>query len=646
MAGRQKSVEIQKKVSQETVFISDSDQYLFGQGTHYEIYKKLGSHPSVEGKDNGYFFGVWAPNAEKVFVIGEFNKWNEKANPMVKIGKGGIWSTFIAKVKKNQLYKYLIITAEGEKLYKADPYANYAELRPGTASKTTNLAGFKWTDEKWMTNREHADMEKEPIAIYECHIGSWMRHPQKSEKGFYSYREFADKASVYVKEMGYTHVELMGVAEYPYDGSWGYQVTGYYAPTARYGDPQEFMYLINKFHALGIGVILDWVPAHFATDAHGLAEFDGGCIYEDADPRRGEHPDWGTKIFNFGKKEVSNFLIANAFFWLREFHIDGIRVDAVASMLYLDYGKQEGQWLPNIYGENKNLEAIEFFRHLNSVIRGSYPGFMTIAEESTAWPDVTGPIGGKGLGFLFKWNMGWMHDFCEYMKLDPYFRRNSHNTLTFAMTYNASENYILPLSHDEVVHLKCSMLNKMPGYMVDKFANLRNGYTFMMGHSGKKLLFMGQEFAQEREWGEERELDWFLLQEPLHKGMQDYVKELLQIYHKYPCLWENDNSWDGFEWMNANDSDRSIYSFIRKSQKDKKRLLFIINMTPVKWDNYRVALPTKGKYKLILSGTEKCFGGNGDIVPAFLEAEKIKCALQEYSATFDVPAYGALIYAF
>ncbi len=628
------------------VFISEADQYLFAQGTHYDIYKKLGAHPSEEDGKKGYFFGVWAPNASKVYVIGEFNNWNETSHPMTKLGSGGIWSVFIPGVKINQLYKFLVISASGEKLYKADPFANYAEMRPGNASKTTDLSGFKWSDDKWLAERSEKDMNKEPMAIYECHIGSWMKHPDGTEDGFYSYREFADRIVDYLKDMGYTHLELMGIAEYPYDGSWGYQVTGYYAPTSRHGEPKDFMYLINKLHKAGIGVILDWVPAHFATDAHGLGRFDGSCIFEHPDPRLGEHPDWGTKIFNYGKTEVKNFLIANVLFWLREFHIDGIRVDAVASMLYLDYGKQDGQWVPNIYGGNKNLEAIEFFKHLNSLIHGSYPGFLTIAEESTAWPKVTGDVEDDGLGFSFKWNMGWMHDFCEYMKLDPYFRKSNHYAMTFAMSYNNSENYILPLSHDEVVHLKCSMLNKMPGYHVDKFANLRDGYTFMFGHSGKKLLFMGQDFAQEREWSEARELDWFLLGEDLNKGMQNYVRELLHLYRKFPCLWEIDNDWEGFEWMNADDADRSTYSFVRRSKKDKKRLLFVVNMTPMRWEKYRVPVPVKKKYKLLLNSDDEQFGGNGNEIPKEIQAEAVPCHFKDYSICFDLPPYGAAVFQF
>ena len=440
--------------------------------------------------------------------------------------------------------------------------------------------------------------------------------------------------------------KLMGIAEHPFDGSWGYQVTGYYAPTSRYGTPEDFQYLINVLHKNGIGVILDWVPAHFPRDAHGLAEFDGTCLYEHPDPRLGEHPDWGTKIFNYGKNEVRNFLIANALFWVKEYHIDGLRVDAVASMLYLDYGKQAGGWVPNKYGGNENLEAIEFFKHLNSVIRGGFPGVCTIAEESTAWPKVTAAPEDDGLGFTFKWNMGWMHDFCEYMKLDPYFRKNNHNKLTFAMSYNSSENYILPLSHDEVVHLKCSMVNKMPGYQIDKYANLRVGYTYMFTHEGKKLLFMGQEFGQEREWSEERELDWFLLENHLNRGMLDYVAELLKIYRKYPSLYEFDASWDGFEWVNADDADRSIYSYIRKGSSGKNDILVVLNMTPMRRNNYWVGVPNKGKYKLLLNSDEKRFGGNGGDIPSVINATEGECDNRKYHLEFDLPSYGAAIFVF
>ena len=632
-----------KKKSLEKVFISEADQYLFAQGTHYDIYKKLGAHPSEEDGERGTYFAVWAPNAAQVHVTGSFNGWDEMSHPLTKLGPGGIYSAFVPGVGTGEQYKFLITTQDGRKLYKADPFANAAEYRPGTASVTTDLSGIKWTDDSWMGARAKKDWNAEPIAIYECHIGSWMKHPSGDE-GFYNYREFADRIVEYLKEMKYTHVELMGIAEHPFDGSWGYQVTGYYAPTSRYGTPEDFAYLVNKLHKNNIGVILDWVPAHFPRDAHGLAEFDGVCIFEDPDSRRGEHPDWGTKIFNYAKTEVKNFLIANALYWIKEFHIDGLRVDAVASMLYLDYGKKDGQWLANKYGGNQNLDAIEFFKHFNSVIHGGFPGVLTIAEESTAWPKVTGNVEDDGLGFSFKWNMGWMHDFCEYMKLDPLFKKNNHHALTFEMSYNGSENYILPLSHDEVVHLKCSMVNKMPGYQVDKYANLRTGYTYMFGHSGKKLLFMGQEFAQEREWSEERELDWFLLQEPLNKGMQEYVKELLNLYRKNPAMYEVDRDWSGFEWVNCNDADRSIYSFMRKSKDGKKKLLFVLNMTPIMRENFEVGVPEKKKCKLILNSDDVRFGGNGNEIPATITPTEEECDNLPYRIKFDLAPCSAAVF--
>ncbi|MBR4607300.1 MAG: 1,4-alpha-glucan branching protein GlgB [Lachnospiraceae bacterium] len=632
--------------SRAKVFISKTDQYLFGQGTHYDIYKKLGAHLSEENGEQGTYFAVWAPNAAAVHVIGSWSGWNQTMHEMTKLGDIGIWGLFIPGVGEGSMYKYLITTKDGRKLYKADPYANFAQKRPETASIVTNLEGFAWKDQKWMEKRDSEDFEKRPMAIYECHIGSFMKHPDGTEDGFYNYRQFAERLVEYLKEMKYTHVELMGIAEHPFDGSWGYQVTGYYAPTSRYGTPKDFMYLVNELHKIGVGVILDWVPAHFATDAHGLGQFDGTCIYEHPDPRRGEHPDWGTKIFNYGKPEVKNFLIANVLFWLREFHVDGIRVDAVASMLYLDYGKKDGQWLPNEYGGNENLDAIEFFRHMNSVVRGTYPGFLTIAEESTAWPKVTGDIGTDSLGFSLKWNMGWMHDFCEYMKLDPLFRKGNHYALTFAMTYNSSERYILPLSHDEVVHLKCSMVNKMPGYAIDKYANLRTGYTYMFGHCGKKLLFMGQDFGQEREWSEARELDWFLLGEKNNQGMKEYVKELLKMYRKYPALYEFDNSWDGFEWMNADDKENSVYSFVRRCSTGKNSLLFVLNMTPIKREKYRVPVPAKKKYKLLLNSDDERFGGFGNAVPAEIMARSFPYHYQDQSITVDLPPYAALVFVF
>lgn len=627
------------------VFISEADAYLFGQGTHYDIYKKLGAHPSQENGEKGYFFGVWAPNAAQVYVIGDFNEWKDESNPMVRMEESdGIWTAFVPGVQEGSLYKFLILTPEGRKIYKADPFANYAEFRPGTASRTTDLSTFRWTDQKWLEDRSRNNLYEEPMAVYECHIGSWMKHPSHPDGGFYTYREFGDRLLEYLKEMKYTHIELMGIAEHPFDGSWGYQVTGYYAPTARYGTPEDFMYLINLMHRNGIGVILDWVPAHFCPDEHGLACFDGQCIFEDPDPRKGQHPDWGTRIFNLAKNEVKNFLIANALYWIREFHVDGLRVDAVASMLYLDYGKKDGEWVANINGGNENLDAIEFFKHLNSVVRGTYPDVMMIAEESTAWPRVTDTIENGGLYFTYKWNMGWMHDFCDYMKLDPFFRKGAHHMMTFAMSYNSSEHYILPLSHDEVVHLKCSMVEKMPGYQVDKYANLRVGYTFLFGHSGKKLLFMGQDFGQEREWSEERELDWFLLGQDLNRGLKDYVKELLELYRNYPVMYKIDSDWSGFEWINADDAQRSIYSFFRKDETGKNRILFILNMTPIEYKDFRVGVPEAGTYKLLLDSASTKFGGQGSNISRTIRSKDGACDWREQSIGFDLPAYGAEVF--
>ena len=628
---------------------TELDMYLFGQATHYDIYKKLGAHPAERRKKKGILFDVWAPHAAEVYVIGTFNDWDETANPMQRLEPSGIgiFEAFIPKAELGDLYKYLIITPDGRKLYKADPYANYAEVRPGTASRIADIEHFKWTDDKWMDKRKQTeDVYAEPMAIYEVHLGSWMRHPGREDDGYYSYREMAEALTKYVKGMGYSHVELMGISEYPYDGSWGYQVTGYYAPTSRYGTPEDFAYLVNYLHKHGIGVILDWVPAHFPKDAHGLADFDGCPLYEYADPRMGEHPEWGTKIFDYGKSEVKNFLIGSALMWIEHYHIDGLRVDAVASMLYLDYGKKDGQWIANKYGENKNLEAIEFFRHINTLITGRNHGTVMIAEESTAWPMVTGPADKGGLNFTYKWNMGWMHDFLDYMSLDPYFRKNNHHKMTFAMSYNSSEKYILVLSHDEVVHLKKSMWEKMPGDEEDKFRNLKSAYSFMMGHPGKKLLFMGQDFGQLREWSEERELDWYLMEEPRHRQLNEYFRELLHIYRKYPAMYEQDSDWNGFEWINADDADRSIYSFVRKSKNGKNSLLFVCNMTPVARDDYRVGVPKKGTYHLLLNSNEVRFGGTeaDKSRPASYKAVKSECDGKEYSISYPLPPFGVAVF--
>ena len=624
--------------------IGELDQYLFGQGNHYEIYEKMGAHKVTVDGVSGVYFAVWAPHARRVAVVGDFNGWDFEANYMERQEPMGIYTCFVPGVDVGDLYKFCIETQQGKRIFKADPYANYAELRPGTASRVADISHLKWTDDAWMENRKTWDNRTNPMSIYEVHMGSWMRHPGTEDEGFYTYREFAEAITKYVKDMGYTHVELMGIAEHPFDGSWGYQVTGYYAPTSRYGTPEDFAYMINYLHRNKIGVILDWVPAHFPRDAHGLADFDGTPTYEYADPRKGEHPDWGTKIFDYGKPEVKNFLIANALFWIEHYHVDGLRVDAVASMLYLDYGKQDGQWVANKYGGNENLEAIEFFKHLNSVVLGRNHGAVMIAEESTAWPKVTGAPEDGGLGFSLKWNMGWMHDFTEYMKLDPYFRKNAHNMMTFASTYAYSENYILVLSHDEVVHLKCSMINKMPGLGFDKYANLKAGYAFMMGHPGKKLLFMGQEFAQLREWSEERELDWYLLAEPEHQAIQNWYRDLLHLYKKNKAMYELDNDPAGFEWVNADDCFRSIYSFIRHSKDNKKNLLFVLNFTPMERRDYRVGVPRRKQCRLILNSDDVQYGGKGEPRPLLYKPVKQECDGKKYSFAYPLAPYGVAVF--
>ena len=636
-----------KKKKVQPFEIGELDHYLFGQGTHYEIYKKMGAHKvTFKGKE-GVYFAVWAPHAKSVSVIGDFNNWDYTVNPMERQEPLGIYTCFVPGAGEGDLYKFSIETIRGYRIDKADPFANYAELRPGTASRVTDIMNFTWTDKAWLEAREKWDNKVNPMSVYECHIGSWMRHEGKEgAEAFYNYREFAHEIVKYLKKMGYTHVELMGIAEHPFDGSWGYQVTGYFAPTSRYGTPEDFAYMVDYLHKNKIGVILDWVPAHFPRDGHGLADFDGTPTFEYADPRKGEHPDWGTKIFDLGKNEVQNYLISNALFWIEHYHVDGLRVDAVASMLYLDYGKQGGQWVPNKFGGNENLEAIEFFKHLNSVVLGRNHGCMMIAEESTAWPKVTGAPEDDGLGFSLKWNMGWMHDFTEYMKLDPLFRKNAHYMMTFSMQYAYSENFILVLSHDEVVHLKCSMLNKMPGLGFDKFANLKVAYAFMTGHPGKKLLFMGQEFAQLREWSEERELDWYLLEESPHQQMQRWVQDLLHLYKKNKALYEQETLPEGFHWINCDDIFRSIFSFTRHSKDNKKNLLFVCNFTPMERPDYRVGVPRRKQYKLILNSDDKKYGGTGEERPLVYKAEKQECDGQKYSIAYPLPAYGVAVFEF
>ena len=626
--------------------IGELDQYLFGNGTHYELYKKMGAHLVTVDGVKGVYFAVWAPHAKSVSVIGEFNEWDLNADLMQRHDPMGIYTKFVPGAKEGQLYKFCIETQNGVKIDKADPFANYAELRPGNASRITDISNLKWSDSSWMKKREKWDEKTNPMSIYEVHMGSWMRHPGREDEGFYTYREFAERITEYVKDMGYTHVELMGISEYPYDGSWGYQVTGYYAPTSRYGTPEDFAYMIDYLHKNDIGVILDWVPAHFPKDAHGLVEFDGQPLFEYADPRKGEHPDWGTKIFDYEKPEVQNFLIGSALFWIEHFHVDGLRVDAVASMLYLDYGKEAGQWIPNKFGGNENLEAIQFFKHLNSVVLGRNHGSVMIAEESTAWPKVTGDPEKDSLGFSLKWNMGWMHDFTEYMKLDPLFRKNAHYMMTFSMEYAYSEDYILVLSHDEVVHLKCSMLNKMPGEGLDKFRNLKVAYAFMAGHPGKKLLFMGQEFAQLREWSEERELDWYLLAEEPHQHIQNWVQDLLHLYRDQKALYELDTQPSGFQWINKDDVFRSIFSFVRYSKDRKKSLLFICNFTPVERPDYRVGVPRGCQYKLILDSEDQRYGGQDRKIGSVVRATKQECDGQDYSFAYPLAGYGVAVFEF
>ena len=628
--------------------ITEFDTYLFAEGKHYDVYEKFGAHPMTIDGVKGTYFAVWAPHARRVSVVGDFNMWDGALNPMQMMQTSGIYELFIPDVAPGAVYKYQILTRDGEILYKADPYGNQCQVRPDNANVVADLTGYKWKDTDWIENRKQQTREtelKKPMAIYECHLGSWKKKIEDSDFGFYTYRELAKMLCDYVKKMGYTHVELMGIAEYPFDGSWGYQVTNYYAPTSRYGSPEDFMYFVDHMHANGIGVILDWVPAHFPRDAHGLGRFDGMPLYEHPDPRRGEHPDWGTYIFDFGRNEVSNFLTANALFWVEKFHVDALRVDAVASMLYLDYGKQDGQWLPNKDGGNENYDAIELLRKINTVMEERNPGAFLIAEESTAWAGVTAPASMKGLGFLYKWNMGWMNDFLEYMKMDPYFRSFNHNRLTFSLSYTYAENYVLVISHDEVVHLKCSMLNKMPGVEKDKFANLRTAYGFMYGHPGKKLLFMGQEFGQLREWSEARSLDWFLLDQPLHKKMQKWVADLNHMYTTYDACYYNDNNQMGFEWTKVDDANTSIIAFVRRGKTVKDQLLFVCNFVPVERKDYWIGVPCLTEYEEIINSDAKIYGGSGTKngkVKAFEE----KCERMPYAISIDIAPLSMMVFKY
>lgn len=623
--------------------IDATDRKKFAAGIHYEIYDKLGAHPMVIDGIAGVLFAVWAPNAIRVSVVGDFNIWDGRRHQMRRLEDSGIFELFIPDIKEDDIYKYEIKVRSDLITLKADPYGNFSELRPDTASIVKDINHYSWNDKQWLDKRKKTDYDKEAMVIYEVHLGSW-RKPEEDDRDFYNYRELAPMLADYVTDMGYTHIELMPIMEHPFDASWGYQVTGYYAPTSRYGTPEDFMYFMDYMHQKNIGVILDWVPAHFPRDAFGLANFDGTCLYEHFDPRQGSHPHWGTLIYNYGRPQVANFLIANALFWVEKYHADGIRMDAVASMLYLDYGKNHGEWVANMYGGNENLEAIELFKNLNKVFKMRKDGSVIIAEESTAWPKITGSIEDSGLGFDYKWNMGWMNDFTNYMKCDPLFRKGHHGELTFSMVYAYSEKFILVLSHDEVVHGKGSMINKMPGEYEEKFANLRAAYGFMMAHPGKKLLFMGQEFAQFTEWSEERSLDWGLMEYDTHRQMKEYVKALNRLYQDYPAFYSMDFSSDGFEWINDMDSDRSVVSFLRKTKHEEETLLIVCNFTPVVYKDYKVGVPFKGKYKETFNSDKGIFGGGDNVNPRLKQSKEEEMDERDHSISITVPPLGITVF--
>jgi 1,4-alpha-glucan branching enzyme len=615
----------------------------FSNGIHYNIYEKLGAHPITIDGVSGVLFAVWAPNAIRVSVVGNFNNWDGRRHQMRRLYDSGIFELFIPGLQVLEIYKYEIKIKGGLVILKADPYANRSELRPNTASVVCDINSYQWNDERWLKERAVANYETNPMSVYEVHLGSWKK-PEDKDREFYNYREIAPLLASYVKDMGYTHIELMPIMEHPFDGSWGYQVTGYYAPTARYGSPDDFMYFVDYMHQEGIGVILDWVPAHFPRDSFGLANFDGTCLYEHLDPRQGSHPHWGTLIYNYGRPQVSNFLIANAIFWVEKYHVDGIRMDAVASMLYLDYGKKHGEWVANIYGGNENLEVIEMLKHLNSIFKKRHDGVIIIAEESTAWPKITGEVEDGGLGFDLKWNLGWMNDFTNYMKCDPLFRKGRHGDLTFSMIYAYSEKFMLVLSHDEVVHEKGSMINKMPGNDEQKFANLRVAYGFMMTHPGKKLLFMGQDFAQYSEWNESKSLNWELLNQEKHLQLKQYVKDLNFLYRQFPALYQLDFSKEGFEWISCMDADHSIIVFARKTDTIEDTLLIVCNFTPVTYHNFKIGLPFAGKYKEFFNSDDLKYGGSGNINPRLKQSKNIEADGRDYSMNITVPPFGISVF--
>ena len=625
--------------------LSEKEMELFSKGIHYTAYQMLGAHPMTVDGVEGVRFAVWAPNAVRVSVVGDFNFWDGRRHPMHRHEKYGIFELFVPGLQQGDIYKYEIKVKGGLTVLKADPYASAAQKRPDTASVVFDSSSFAWTDAAWQAEKTQNRSKEKPMSIYELHLGSFKK-PTEEDGSFYNYRELAVMVAEYVKEMGYTHIELLPIMEHPFDGSWGYQVTGYYAPTARYGTPEDFKFFMNYMHEQGIGVILDWVPAHFPRDTFGLSAFDGTCLYEHKDPRQGSHPHWGTLIFNYGRPQVSNFLIANAMYWAEEFHADGIRIDAVASMLYLDYGKQDGEWVANKYGGHENLEAIELFKHLNSMMKKRNPGVVMIAEESTAWPMVTHDVKDGGLGFDYKWDMGWMNDFTNYMKTDPIYRKGNQGALTFSIMYAHSENFVLVLSHDEVVHGKGSMVNKMPGTYEQKFDNLRAAYGYMMMHPGKKLLFMGQDFAQFSEWSEAKSLEWELTKQyESHLEMQTYYKELNRFYTLHPALYEGDYLQEGFEWIDCMDAERSIITFLRRSADAKEQLLVVCSFTPVEHTGYRVGVPFAGKFKEIFNSNKKEFGGTGEGNPRAVRSKPVNWNNRDNSITITIPGLSVMVFS-